>query len=66
MAAEKSTPELASITFFCSGVRLSYLAWFMAMVNSVVYRPGCGGLISEWYLVISCSFMVGTTSQGST
>jgi hypothetical protein len=63
---EVAMPELASMTFFRSGARPSYLALFMAITKVVVYSAGMLDGNSLWNLVSSCTFTEGTTSQGMT
>jgi hypothetical protein len=34
-----NSPDISSTTFFTSGGRLSYLAWFIMNTKLVLYRP---------------------------
>ena len=64
--AEKSAPELASMTFFRSAGRLSYFGRVHRDDEQRGIQEGCDLSVSEWNRVISCSFTAGITSQGST
>ena len=62
---EVSRPLLLSMTFFNSGDKLLYLAWFMANTMMVFDMPACVGPGSVWVLQISCSLNAVVTSHGN-
>ena len=53
------------MTFFKSGGRPSYFAWFIATTKIEFDIFGAFGALSRWYFAISCSLIVGTISHGT-